>query len=508
MFTHLSRIITILLCTICLSIGTANAYEVNCTTPVEATKTLLKNLMGDNWNSTAAAACIRGDEKAAIQLKQVLDAKGIFVDYGKLPNTPDYVNESGNPSVLLDARLPEVELERVEDGLYAGQWQVSELSKDNIHLLYNETFSGYVSAFLDVLPATFFETIFGLQLWQYLLFLIILLVSWLAGRLVDRVIYNQFLAFIEKQTFSLDPSKLLPLRNPIVWLVISLLFMAGLPDLQFPVRISSGLFFIARLVMSFSAVIFCSRIIDLLSDIFLSKAELTESKLDDQLIPLINRAGKTLVWILGVVFILQNMGVQVTALVAFGSVGGVAIALASKDTVENLFGSLVVFIDQPFQIGDYVIIDGSIEGVIEEVGFRSTRIRTLDKTLISVPNAKIAHCTVNNYAKIPERRFKCTLGLRYDTTTVQMEAFVEDLRTYLSEHDMINSDTVLVYFADMNSFSLDVLVMAFINSNAWIELVKFKHEAFLQFMKIADKHGIGYAFPTTTIELEDQHTQK
>ena len=101
----------------------------------------------------------------------------------------------------------------------------------------------------------------------------------------------------------------------------------------------------------------------------MSKAELTESKLDDQLIPLINRAGKTLVWILGVVFILQNMGVQVTALVAFGSVGGVAIALASKDTVENLFGSLVVFIDQPFQIGDYVIIDGSIEGAIEEVGF-------------------------------------------------------------------------------------------------------------------------------------------
>ena len=118
--------------------------------------------------------------------------------------------------------------------------------------------------------------------------------------------------------------------------------------------------------MSFSAVIFCSRTIDLFSEIFLSKAELTESKLDDQLIPLINRAGKTLVWILGVVFILQNMGVQVTALVAFGSVGGVAIALASKDTVENLFGSLVVFIDQPFQIGEYVIIDGSIEGLLKK----------------------------------------------------------------------------------------------------------------------------------------------
>ncbi len=504
MFTRLIQFIVAVVFGAVVSIGTSEAYDANCTTPVDATKSLLKNLMGDNWDTATAAKCIRGDEKAAIQLKQVLDAKGIFVDYGKLPSTPDYVNDSGNPIVVLDTRLPEVELERVEGGPFAGQWQVSELSKDNIQVLYGETFSGYVRAFLDVLPATFFETIFGLQLWQYLLFMIILFFSWLAGRLVDRVIYNQFLAFIEKQTFSLDPTKLLPLRNPIVWLIVSLLFMAGLPDLQLPVRISGGLFFITRLVMSFSAVIFCSRIIDLLSEIFLSKAELTESKLDDQLIPLINRAGKTLVWILGIVFILQNMGVQVTALVAFGSVGGVAIALASKDTVENLFGSLVVFIDQPFQIGDYVIIDGSIEGVIEEVGFRSTRIRTLDKTLISVPNAKIAHCTVNNYAKIPERRFKCTLALRYDTTTTQMEAFIEDLRSYLSEHEKINSDSVIVYFADMNSFSLDVLVMAFIKSNQWIDLVKFKHEAFLQFMKIAEKHGIGYAFPTTTIELEDQ----
>ena len=352
MFTRLIHFTVAVVFSAVLSIGTVEAYDANCTTPVDATKTLLKNLMGDNWDTTTAAACLRGDEKAAIQLKQVLDAKGIFVDYGKLPSTPDYVNASGNSVIVLDARLPEVELELVEEGLFAGQWQVSELSKNNIHVLYGETFSGYVRAFLDVLPATFFETIFGLQIWQYLLFVIILFFSWLAGRLVDRVIYNQFLAFIEKQTFSLDPTKLLPLRNPIVWLIISLLFMAGLPDLQLPVRISSGLFFIARLVMSFSAVIFCSRIIDLLSEIFLSKAELTESKLDDQLIPLINRAGKTLVWILGIVFILQNMGVQVTALVAFGSVGGVAIALASKDTVENLFGSLVVFIDQPFQIGD------------------------------------------------------------------------------------------------------------------------------------------------------------
>jgi len=497
-----------LLITLLLLSPSVEAYDADCSTPVNATKTLIKNLMNDSWNRELAATCVRGDEKTALQLKQVLDAKGIFIDYDNIPKEADFVDETGNSFAVLDIRLPEVKWEKVTEGEYAGQWQISEQSIQLIPELYGDTFSAYVRAILERLPASFFESVFGLQIWQYLLFGVILLVSWLAGRIVDRVIYSQFINFINKQQFSLEPEKLLPLRSPVVWLVISLLFMAGLPDLQLPVRISGSLFFLARLVMSFSAVIFCSRIIDLVSAIFIQKAELTDSKLDDQLIPLVKRAGKTLMWILGIVFILQNMGVEVTALVAFGSVGGVAIALASKDTVENLFGSLVVFIDQPFQIGEYVIIDGSIEGVIEEVGFRSTRIRTLDKTLISVPNAKIAHCTVNNFAKIPERRFKCTLALRYDTTTAQMEAFIESLRTYLSEHEMVNSDSVIVYFADMNSFSLDVLVMAFIKSNAWIELVKFKHEAFLQFMKLAEEHNVGYAFPTTTIELEDQHTKE
>ncbi len=335
--------------------------------------------------------------------------------------------------------------------------------------------------------------------------MIILTLSWIAGRLVDRVLYTQLLNFIERKKFKIDPTKLLPLRTPIVWLTISICFLGMIADLQLSIRSSQVLFFLSRLTLSISAVVLLSRLIDLLSEVFLARAEKTESKLDDQLIPLVKRAGKSLVWLLGIVFILQNMGVEVTALVAFGSVSGVAVALASKDTVENLFGSLVVFIDQPFQIGEYVIIDGSIEGVIEEVGFRSTRIRTLDKSLITVPNAKISHCTVNNFAKIPQRKFMCKLGVRYDTTTTQMEGFTDELRTYLINHEMIDDDTVLVYFTDMNSYSLDILVMAFINSNQWLDLQIFKHEAFLEFMKIAERHKVSFAFPTSTVELENQN---
>ena len=165
---------------------------------------------------------------------------------------------------------------------------------------------------------------------------------------------------------------------------------------------------------------------------FCKKAEKTSSKLDDQLIPLIRRASKLVLWLFGGIFVLQNLNIEVTALLAFSSVSGVAIALASKDTVENLFGSIMVFVDQPFQIGDWVIIDGSIEGVVEEVGFRSTRIRSFANSLISVPNAKIAHCTVDNFGKRKYRRFKTMIGLRYDTTTEQMETYIQKVRTLLA----------------------------------------------------------------------------
>ena len=292
MFYRLLQIITVLIVGLGLSISRVEAYEVNCTTPVDATKTLLKNLMGDDWDHTAAAACIRGDEKAAIQLKQVLDAKGIFIDYGNLPSTPDYTNESGRSTVILDPRLNEIELERVEEGPFAGQWQLTEQSKENVHILYSETFSAYVSTLLEFLPEHSSRASLGYSFGNTCYSFIIILSSWLTGRIVDRVIYNRFLAFIDKQTFSLDPSKLVASTNILFgW---SSLYCSWLDYLIYSCLFASVVvcFFIARLIMSFSAVIFCSRIIDLLSEIFISKAELTESKLDDQLIPLINRAEK------------------------------------------------------------------------------------------------------------------------------------------------------------------------------------------------------------------------
>ena len=176
----------------------------------------------------------------------------------------------------------------------------------------------------------------------------------------------------------------------------------------------------------------------------------------------------------------------------------------SKDTVENLFGSFIVFIDQPFQIGDWVVIDGSIEGVVEEVGFRSTRIRAFTNSIITVPNAKITRCTVNNFGKREMRRFKCTLGLRYDTPVEKMEAYLQEVRSILENRDSIKKEAIFVYLNKMSSFSLDIMVYTFFVVHDWREELAEKEALFLAFMNAAEKVGVSFAFPTQTIELENQ----
>jgi MscS family membrane protein len=494
-----NRLISILFLLVIFFSNTAVANENQCKNPRMAISTFLDNLQLNHWKPTIAASCISKDELIAIKLKKILDTKRIFIDYEKIPTDENFINEKQLSRFSIDERIPEIIFQKNKD-----EWQLTERSKQFVINEYSATFSTHVLMIIDSLPPVFFKRIMGFELWQYLLLMSMLFFSWLIGRIVDKLISGQLIKYLRSRKVSFDPLKIIILRTPIVWITISLVFMAGLPDLQLPIKPSQFLHFAVNFILSFAVVLLFSRIIDLTCDFFINRASKTNSKLDDQIVPLARRAGKTLVWLLGTIFILQNIGIEVTALVAFGSVGGVAVALASKDTVENLFGSLIVFIDQPFQIGDWVNIDGSIEGVVEEVGFRSTLIRSFEGSMISVPNAKIAHCAVNNYNKRERRRFKTTLSLRYDTPRYKIEQYLAKVREYLSNNPNVYQDGVFVYLNSMSTSSLDIMVYTFFEVPGWREELVAKEDCFLTFMKLAEELEIGFAFPTTTIELEQK----
>ena len=267
-----------------------------------------------------------------------------------------------------------------------------------------------------------------------------------------------------------------------------------------PVRELMNQFVLLSVSLLLSWLMF--RMVDVLTDLLHRWAMRTDSTLDDQLVPLVSRAGKVAVGILGALMVLQNLGYSISGIIAGLGVGGLAVALAAQKTLSDLFGSIMLLVDRPFTIGDWVKSpDGNVEGVVEEIGFRSTRIRTFEKTLINVPNSRLADFIIDNQDRRPIRRVWITVGLTYDTTATQMSDAVAAIRKLLTEHEGVDQEFFLVRFTDFGDSSLDIMVYYFTKSIFWDEYLAVRENVNLQIMTAFEGQGLQIAFPTTTVHL-------
>jgi MscS family membrane protein len=218
------------------------------------------------------------------------------------------------------------------------------------------------------------------------------------------------------------------------------------------------------------------------------------------LLPLGARVSKVLVLGLAVVAFLSELGYPVTSLVAGLGIGGLALALAAQKTVENLFGAFSIGADQPFREGDFVRIE-DVVGTVETIGLRATRIRTLDRTLVSIPNGRLADMRLESFAARDRMRLACTIGLVYGTTAAQMRDVLDGLERVLRAHPLIWPDAVVVRFKEFGDSSLNVEVMAWFQTPNWSEFQLIRQDILLQFMDVVEKAGSSFAFPTRTVHL-------
>ena len=243
------------------------------------------------------------------------------------------------------------------------------------------------------------------------------------------------------------------------------------------------------------------RLIDYIGLILLKRADETASKMDDQLIPFVLEIIKFVVYVFAIFIILGSvLGVNIIALTTGLGIGGLALAMASKESLENLLGSFTIFLDQPFTVGDIVTV-GSVTGVVEKVGFRSTRIRTFDKSLVTVPNKKMIDAELDNLGLRPVRRVKFNIGLTYETAPEQIKAIVTDIQEMINLHEKTNQDGK-VRFQEFGSSSLDIMVMYFVDSPKWEDLINVKEDVNYKIMEIVKKHNSDFAFPSTTVYLQ------
>lgn len=218
------------------------------------------------------------------------------------------------------------------------------------------------------------------------------------------------------------------------------------------------------------------------------------------LLPLGRKASKVVVLAIGLVAILTELGFQVGSLLAGLGIGGLALALAAQKTVENLFGSISIGVDQPFRVGDYVKIE-DFTGTVETIGMRSTRFRTLDRTIITIPNGKLADMKAETFAVRDRIRLLANLGLGYDTTAAQLRTVLREVEAALRAHPKIWPDTVSVRFTELKDSTLNVEVVAWFQTSDWNEFTLIRQEMLLRFMEIVEQAGASLAFPTRTIHL-------
>ena len=349
----------------------------------------------------------------------------------------------------------------------------------------------------------------------WLIFLLIILSSFIIRKFISTRFISMISNLINKDSVAVDLNA--KLNKPINSIIFMLFLYFAFNQLNYPENwqlapitefglkmcLAKGY---ALIVAIFIIQLFL-RIEDAFGEILKYRAQKTASKLDDQLIPFATDSIKIITIIIGVFIIIGNIfNINVTALAAGLGVGGIAIAMASKESLENLLGSFTIFLDQPFTVGDIVKI-GTITGVVEKVGFRSTRLRTFDKSLVTVPNKKMVDAELDNLGMRPVRRAKFTIGLTYDTKQETIKSIVKDIQTMINEHPMTNSDG-RVRFMDFGASSLDIMIVFFVTSSEWDDFINTKEDINYKIMSIVSKHNSDFAFPSSSIYIEKSNNNK
>ena len=344
------------------------------------------------------------------------------------------------------------------------------------------------------------ESVIGIEVWQFLglgvMAFIIVLARFGIVFLLNQLIVRRVEA--GRQAFWREEVRLL--QRPLLLMLGAVTLAVGFPVLDFDADVEHIVMIFANFASTLGGVLVGFRLVDAGADYWRQIAAETDSKLDDQLVPLARTSGKIFVGAVGAVFVLQNLNVNITSLVAGLGLGGLAVALAAQDTVKNLLGGATIIADKPFQVGDWVIV-GDIEGTVEQVGFRSTRIRTFADSLITVPNARMTDTAVNNMGQRTWRRYYTTVGIAYHTDPDRVQAFVEGIRAVVRSLPEMRHDYYIVEFHSFGESALNIMVYTFIGAESWNAELRTRHVFNLNIIRVAQELDVEFAFPTQTLHL-------
>ena len=456
----------------------------------------------------------------ASQLKNVMD-KIKAVTLAEIPDDPNappytwYTSDAGNIALARVTDVPDV----WKDTLRPGEWRFTPKTLERIGTLYAQLEEQDILPELQAvgvreqltwglwlqkqMPDTLRVEVFQLALWKWVALLLVALAAWLIGRLMAWILGVGLASWLRRRRIAIDPEVRRrglqatgTFAAVVIWLVVIQLQVLGLakvvldtllPILYFAVAITG---------------LWCGyRVVDVIGGYIARNKEIRLSHFDEMLVPLLRTVLRMVVVLVVLLFAL-NYWFETppkTALGALG-IGGVALAFAAKDTLGNFFGSLTVLFDRPFKVGDWINM-GGVDGTVEEVGFRSTRVRTFYNSMITIPNSKMVDNIVDNYGARRYRRSKTMISITYATPPEKIDAFCEGIRELIRLHPYTRKDYYHVYFNQFAASSLDILLYVFFEVPDWATELRERHCLFLDIVRLANRLGIDFAFPTQTVWL-------
>lgn len=362
-----------------------------------------------------------------------------------------------------------------------------------------------LGARIDDLHPSLGQPLAGVAAWRYLAFALLVILALVTGVLAGWVVRHFGARLTAKTSWEFDDLVIVSAAEPLrlalqafgVWLALMLLVVGAVPDL-----IVSWCSRLAMTVVACAVLWYLYRLVDVIDHYLRNLAKHTDNSLDDTVVSVARKAMRVSLLLIGIIFIGNNiLNWDITALLASAGVVGLALAFAAQDTIANFFGTVMVLIDRPFRVGERVMIEGA-DGPVESIGFRSTRIRTLDGHLVTLPNKRVADAKVENVGRRPSIKRVTTIGITYDTPVAKVHRAVEILREILANHRCMDpAFPPRVHFREFADFSLNIQFIAWFKSDDYWDYLAWCEEVNFEIMRRFETEGIEFAFPTSTTYL-------
>jgi MscS family membrane protein len=354
-----------------------------------------------------------------------------------------------------------------------------------------------------VMPEFLTKVYFDNTLYQYLIFLICVSASIIIGKILYWIIQKYVKKYTQKTKNRFDDILVEMSEKPAILYIILLGINIGWKFLSFPNYPKIPIYYghLIYLAVVFVSAWFISRLLRKFLDTYIKPlAEKTKTDLDDAILPILSKLINIIVFFIAIIMVLQHFGQEIGPILAGLGLGGLAFALAAKDLLSNLFGSITILLDKPFTIGQRIKINDQ-EGFVEEISLRTTKIKTFEGRILYVPNSKFTDGIVENISKEPARRVKMNIGLTYDTNSKELKKAKEIMKKILIKNKDIDPKKILIYFTEFGAYSKNILVIYWITNKE--KIFEVQDEVNMRIMEEFDKARLNMAFPTQTIEIKN-----